>query len=1141
MTTEVYRNIAWRSSSGPAAEDSSSSAAPTLPPLDSNNEVVTDRNDLRKNAVVVLDEFHYMGLPGRGGVWEECVITSPEHTQIVGLSATLPNAKELAEWMESVTGRPTILIEAPGARPVPLKYLFATREGLFPLFRNPDAGPGSPLGLMGLRGDGTPPGNSPESKKKKNAGFANEKNRDDDADNEKIPRGLQINPALKGMAQRRVQKVNRALERQKERQRARFDNIEDDWDLYGRGGGRGRGRQRPSRSANMSSREARREKERIMRKEMRKAVPSLPILVMRLKEKGFLPAICFIFSRAGCDQAAETVSNSFKGPRDPTIDIDFDEDLLGNSNKKQKKSRQRARKRTGGMVEDDQGRSFRLSSNYVDEDVFTSVMEDDKVFRDEDDILSGSPLSSSNWKFYSSAGLLNYDEARDVAGRVDQFNEENPEIAFSDDVAEQLLLGVGRHHAGMLPAHKMLIETLFRLNLMKVVFATETLAAGINMPARTTCICSLAKRGGGGSMELLETSNLLQMAGRAGRRGMDVAGTCVLVATPFEGEDVAAKILVDPIKPISSQFRPSYALAVNLISRGQGRLEVAKQLVSRSFANWGKQQLENKLSGASGNEGVSEVLVSVGEERFLSTLITILTEKVQERSSKFDIAFLSRLLEILQDRDVLKKMSKSFEASNLAVDLEQTTLQCLDVEMKGYSLDNESMELLDLEKEDKNELMQQIEDQKARVLSAEKKMRKHPFSSLVDIANSLMSDESSDGRKLLNTLQSISGMSGQSSIDGDDMARFAKSTVVVKRKLRKLAKDNPDVDPESLLRQTEEAQEVEDSSWKDMLAITKVLVSCGCLVIKSGQSEDLRDCDLEQATLEVTPAGTDVGMLSFDNSLWSFIAMGGTYDVTGASAGFDEMNGAMEDVFTDVFDEADGDTSDSLPDKPKAQEEAETLVSYLRQINVGEMAGYVSCLVGETGRNSIDAIDVFRRVDPTLQRCIQVLLDSRDRFMDIQHQFELDERIANCQFDLSNFEVVSAWANGCTWTEALEVSGAAPGDLTRILGRAMDGLRQIGALKYNPMRKKDYSQGDGGLVDPFSRGIHPEVRRLCREAAREMNRYPVKDPLPFEVTEEDVVDDPVDADVVEDKEGEEAAPDADSLPSTEDTTGWSEA
>ncbi|OEU09387.1 P-loop containing nucleoside triphosphate hydrolase protein, partial [Fragilariopsis cylindrus CCMP1102] len=384
MTTEVYRNIAWRSSAQSSEIDSLNSQ-------DEENMVSKNNsgNNLRKNAMVVLDEFHYMGQPGRGGVWEECVITSPAHTQIIGLSATLPNALELAKWMESVTGRSTILIEAPGARPVPLKYLFATREGLFPLFRNEDAGPGSPLGLLGYR-------------------------------------------------------------------------------------------------------------ERLTRREMRKAVPSLMILLTRLKEKNLLPAIFFIFSRKGCDETAENLCNGFKGPLNPNIDLENDENL--------QKS-------------------------------------------------------------------------------VAQFNDENPEIAFTDDVVEQLMFGLGRHHAGMLPAHKMLIENLFRNNLMKAVFATETLSAGINMPARTTVICSLAKRGDSG-MVLLETSNLLQMAGRAGRRGFDEKGTCVLVATPFEGEDIAATLLTNPVKPITSQFRPSYALTVNLIARGNGSLSIAKQLVSKSFANW---------------------------------------------------------------------------------------------------------------------------------------------------------------------------------------------------------------------------------------------------------------------------------------------------------------------------------------------------------------------------------------------------------------------------------------------------------------------------------------------------------------------------------------------------------------------------
>lgn len=128
MTTEVYRNMAWRASSSGRIES------------DDESDNVDEENDLANLSIVVLDEFHYMGQPGRGGVWEECVITSPSHTQIVGLSATLPNANNIANWMTSVT-KQTTLIEALGARPVPLRYMFATRDGLEFLFKDENAGP----------------------------------------------------------------------------------------------------------------------------------------------------------------------------------------------------------------------------------------------------------------------------------------------------------------------------------------------------------------------------------------------------------------------------------------------------------------------------------------------------------------------------------------------------------------------------------------------------------------------------------------------------------------------------------------------------------------------------------------------------------------------------------------------------------------------------------------------------------------------------------------------------------------------------------------------------------------------------------------------------------------------------------------
>lgn len=641
------------------------------------------------------------------------------------------------------------------------------------------------------------------------------------------------------------------------------------------------------------------------------------------------------------------------------------------------------------------------------------------------------------------------------------------------------------------------------------------------MPARTTVICSLAKRGGGGSMNLLETSNLLQMAGRAGRRGMDTTGTCVVVATPFEGEGVAAQILTDPIKPISSQFRPSYSLAVNLIARGKGRLDVAKQLVSRSFANWGRQQLMDEARNSSSKiSQVGDVLTNVSEEKFMSTLIGVFDRMVEKRSAKFDIAFLTHLTEILKDRELLKKASKHFEAAKLAYELETTTLGCLEIE----SIDEDKMSLFE-----EDEMIQQIEEQRERVKQAEKKLKRHAFSSIVKLTNDLLTDDSVGGMELISALQNIQGMEDSLIVDAEDIARFAKSAVVVKRKLKKLAISNPDIDPETLLLlETQRlTEEVEDSAWKDMLAITKVLISFGCLVPTSGAKKEFSDKDIENETFEVTPAGTDVGMLSFENSLWCFLAMGGTYDVMNASAKFDEMKDALQ-----LFDDEYGDEEkDFLPDTngdaeeeavpSRSEQEAETLLYHLRELSPGEMAGYVSCLVtGDSGRSGrVDSISIFKRLGPRLQRSIQVLLDGTERFIDVQRQYSVDEKICSCQFDLSHVEVVTAWANGCTWNEALELSGAAPGDLTRIIGRATDAVRQLGALKFNPIRKNDLNPVAGGVVDPLTRGIHPDVRRLCREAVVQMNRYPVKDPLPFDTKDTDE-DDLFDDDDIEDGDGD---------------------
>jgi superfamily II RNA helicase len=148
---------------------------------------------------------------------------------------------------------------------------------------------------------------------------------------------------------------------------------------------------------------------------------------------------------------------------------------------------------------------------------------------------------------------------------------------------EPLLRGIAVHHAGVLPNWKALVESLFEQALIKVVFATATLSAGINMPARTTVISALSKRTNEGH-GMLSPSEFLQIAGRAGRRGMDEAGQVITVQTPFEGAKEAAFLAQAAPEPLKSWFAPSYGMVLNLLQKHS--LGEAKDLLERSFAEY---------------------------------------------------------------------------------------------------------------------------------------------------------------------------------------------------------------------------------------------------------------------------------------------------------------------------------------------------------------------------------------------------------------------------------------------------------------------------------------------------------------------------------------------------------------------------
>jgi ATP-dependent RNA helicase HelY len=149
--------------------------------------------------------------------------------------------------------------------------------------------------------------------------------------------------------------------------------------------------------------------------------------------------------------------------------------------------------------------------------------------------------------------------------------------------AAALEAGVAAHHAGMVPAFRETVEELFVSGLVKVCFATETLALGINMPARTVVIERLEKWNGA-RHELLTPGQFTQLTGRAGRRGLDPVGHAVVAYQRDVDFPTVASLVSRRVTPLRSSFAPSYNMVVNLLRRAT-RVE-AEELLARSFAQF---------------------------------------------------------------------------------------------------------------------------------------------------------------------------------------------------------------------------------------------------------------------------------------------------------------------------------------------------------------------------------------------------------------------------------------------------------------------------------------------------------------------------------------------------------------------------
>ena len=183
--------------------------------------------------------------------------------------------------------------------------------------------------------------------------------------------------------------------------------------------------------------------------------------------------------------------------------------------------------------------------------------------------------------------LTNTEERLEIIETASKYTqnlaEEDLEVLGYRDWLIALERGIAAHHAGLLPSFKGAVEELFKRGLVKAVFATETLALGINMPARTVVLEKLTKWNGEAHVPITP-GEYTQLTGRAGRRGIDIEGNAVVQWSPTVDSATAAGLASTRTYPLRSSFTPTYNMSINLIARF-GR-ERAHGSLESSFAQF---------------------------------------------------------------------------------------------------------------------------------------------------------------------------------------------------------------------------------------------------------------------------------------------------------------------------------------------------------------------------------------------------------------------------------------------------------------------------------------------------------------------------------------------------------------------------
>lgn len=199
---------------------------------------------------------------------------------------------------------------------------------------------------------------------------------------------------------------------------------------------------------------------------------------------------------------------------------------------------------------------------------------------------------------------------RQAAARLASLKDPDEASLYLKMVDSSMLRrGLAVHHAGLLPYHKELVEELFQQGLIKVVFATETLSLGINMPARAVVVSSFTKFDGV-NFATLTTGELTQLMGRAGRRGIDVIGHGAILKEADVEIGTIYEVALGEGLVVESKFLPNYNMALNLLRIYTP--EEADQLMQRSFG-----QFQKRLAGDSTRERLVNVRAQLADSRRL--------------------------------------------------------------------------------------------------------------------------------------------------------------------------------------------------------------------------------------------------------------------------------------------------------------------------------------------------------------------------------------------------------------------------------------------------------------------------------------------------------------------------------------------